>query len=90
MGGGGTSASVLGRRSGKGTGGDIVVTAALGTFSRRGGRNGRNEAAAASKMFGSNGSSNDSGEDNKDNTKNYFMNSFHHIIHNLVPLKDYT
>ncbi|KAK5817374.1 hypothetical protein PVK06_022298 [Gossypium arboreum] len=52
--------------SGKGTGGDIVVTAAVGTFSSEGGRNGRNEAAAtASKMFGSNGNSNDSSEDNK-------------------------
>ncbi|KAH1131730.1 hypothetical protein J1N35_003108 [Gossypium stocksii] len=60
------SASVLGSRSGKGTGGDIVVTAAVGTFSSVGGRNGRNEAAAAaSKMFGSNGNSNDSSEDYK-------------------------
>ncbi|XWS15258.1 hypothetical protein CRYUN_Cryun35bG0079700 [Craigia yunnanensis] len=60
LGGGDTSASVLGRSSVGGTGGDVPAAAA--TVSSSGARDGSSEAAA---MLGSNGDNNNSGEDNR-------------------------
>ncbi|XVF37164.1 hypothetical protein REPUB_Repub19eG0122500 [Reevesia pubescens] len=62
LGGGDTSASVLGSSSGGGTGADVAAASAANS---NGARGGSNEAAAAANMFGSNGNNNNSGEEDR-------------------------